>query len=318
MRLSRAGDVNLLRDGEELNPKSPAAPLAMTDTPITEPTWILEVDENNFETEIVERSMTMPVVLFFWSAQAEPCAAMGLLLEEEATARGGAFLLGKINTDLKPELAQAFQIRAIPTTVVLDKGRPVDAFEGGIEAPALTEYLDRFATSVAAPSLDTYKELQSIGEFDKALTGIEAHLEEHPEDGNARVLQTRLLLDLGRIEEAREWYEALEDEFQESDEGRAIRAHLELQEGAGDIGELQAAYDADPKSTAARFALAKALLAKGEHAIGLEHLLDIVMVDRAFEDDAARKLMLETFEALGPEDEIANDFRYQLQMILFV
>ena len=280
--------------------------------------WILDIDENNFEVEVVNRSMNMPVVLYFHSDRAEPCAAMGPLLETEAIERRGAFLLGKVNTDLKPELAQAFQIRAVPTTVILEKGRPSDAFEGGMDEKELATFLDKFVKSVAAPSLDPMKELQSIGEFDKALAAIEAHLEDYPEDGDARVLQTRLLLDLGRIEEAREWYEALEDEFQASDEGRAIRAHLELQEGAGDIGELQAAYDANPDSTQARFDLAKAQLAKGDHQTGLEHLLDIVMVDRAFEDDAARKLMLETFEALGPEDEIANDFRYQLQMILFV
>jgi putative thioredoxin len=258
------------------------------------------------------------VVLFFWSDRAEPCLALGALLEQQATTRAGAFLLGKINTDQKPELAQAFQIRAVPTTVVLDKGRPADAFEGAMDAKELGEFLDRFAKSVAAPSLDPIKELQSIGEFEKALGAIETHLEEFPEHGDARVLQTRLLLDLGRTEEAREWYEALVDEFQESDEGRAIRARLELLEGAGDVVELRAAFDADKTNTAARFALAKALLAKGDHTEGLEHLLEIVMVDRAFEDDAARKLMLETFEALGPEDEVANDFRYQLQMILFV
>jgi putative thioredoxin len=280
--------------------------------------WILDIDEHNFEVDVVNRSMSMPVVLYFHSDRAEPCAAMGPLLETEAIERGGAFILGKVNTDLKPELAQAFQIRAVPTTVILEQGRPSDAFEGGMDEKEITTFLDKFVKSAAAPSLDAMKELQAIGEFDKALVAIEAHLEDYPEDGAARVLQTRLLLDLGRIEEAREWYEALEDEFQESDEGRAIRAHLELQEGAGDIDELQAAYDANPKSTQARFELAKALLAKGDHATGLEHLLDIVMVDREFEDDAARKLMLETFEALGPEDEVANDFRYQLQMILFV
>ncbi len=317
--MSRAGNVNLLRDGQEskISPTN-RPPLAMTDTPTSAPTWIIDVDENNFETEVVERSMTLPVVLYFWSERAEPCATMGPLLEAEAIARDGAFLLGRIDTDRKPELAQAFQIRSLPTTVALIKGRPADAFEGGADAKALTEFLDAFAASVPAPGLQAYKELQAIGEFDKALAGIEAHLEEYPEDGDARVLQTRLLLDLGRIEEAREWYEALDDVFQQSDEGRAIRAHLELQEGAGDIVELQAAYDADPKNTAARFTLAKALLAKGDHATGLDHLLEIVMKDRAFEDDAARKLMLETFEALGLENEVANDFRYQLQMILFV
>lgn len=281
---------------------------------------IIEVTAENFESEVVERSLKTPVVLDFWAPWCEPCKTLGPLLEAEAIARKGAFVLAKLDTEANPELAAAFQIQAIPTVMVLDQGRPVDGFQGVLAKQELGEFLDKFATKKVAPSLDEARKLHSEGKFTEALELLEANFEELIEDENARLLQTRILCDLDRNEEASEFFDALEDELQESEEGRAIRARLDLKAGADDLDslpELEAKFAAEP-TTSNRFALAKALTAAGQHEAGLEHLLHIVGSDRAFEDDAARKLMLETFEALGPEDTIANDFRYQLQMVLLV
>jgi len=281
---------------------------------------IVEVRTPSFEADVVTPSLERPVVLEFYVAEHPPSVEQAALLAAEAEKRGGAFLLARVDVAANQELAGAFQIEALPTVLVVKDGRPVDGFAGNKSKAELTEFLDRFASVGPAPGLVEARELHAAGDFAAALERLEAHLEEHMDDDQARLLQCRLLLDLGRSEEAAEFFDCLEEELQESEGGRAIRALLDLEakgEAAGDSAELQAAFDADP-STANRFALAKALLAKREHQAGLEHLLHIVANDRAFEDDAARKLMLETFDALGPEDEIANDLRYQLQMLLFV
>jgi putative thioredoxin len=258
--------------------------------------------------------------LDFWAPWCGPCKTLGPLLEEEAVARKGAFILAKLDTEANPELASAFQIQAIPTVMVLDQGRPIDGFQGALAKKELGEFLDKFATKQTPAALEDARKLQLEGKFDEAIALLEENFEELLEDEGARLLQTRLLLDLGRDDEAREFFDALEDDLQESEEGRAIRARLDLNAAAEDldsVSDLEAAFAADP-SSANRFALAKALIADGQNEPGLEHLLELVRTDRAFEDDAARKLMLETFEALGPEDAVANDYRYQLQMALFV
>ena len=283
-------------------------------------THIIEVTAANFEADVIEQSFKTPVVLDFWAPWCEPCKTLGPLLEAEATARKGAFVLAKLNTEANPELAAAFQIQAIPTVMVLDQGRPVDGFQGALAKKELGEFLDKFAVKKTPAGLEEARKLQAEGKFAEALALLEENFEELIEDESARLLQTRLLCDLERYDEAAEFFDALEDDLQQSEEGRAIRARIDLQAGANDLGslpDLEAAFAAEP-STANRFSLAKAQLAAGQHEAGLEHLLHIVSTDRAFEDDAARKLMLETFEALGPEDPIANDFRYQLQMLLLV
>lgn len=281
---------------------------------------IIEVRTPSFEADVVEASLERPVVLEFYVPDHPPSEELAPLLAAEAAARGGKFLLARLNVATNQDLAAAFRIEAIPTVLMIDQGRPADGFAGNMDAKELAAFLDRFAAVGPGPLLVKAREQHAEGQFEDALATLETHLEDNVDDQDARLLQCRLLLDLGRSEEAGDFFDCLEDDLQATDEGRAIRALLDLEakgEEAGDLGELQAAFDKDP-STANRFALAKALLAKREHERGLEHLLHIVTTDRKFEDDAARKLMLETFDALGPEDPIANDFRYQLQMVLFV
>lgn len=281
---------------------------------------IIEVNTPGFEKDVIEASFERPVVLEFYAPEHPPCVEQGELLRAEAEQRDGKFLLARLNIAENQDLAAAFRIEALPTVLLIKDGRPADGFAGNLDKAGLAEFLDRFAQVGPAPQLVAARELHAEGKFEEALATLEAHLEDNLDDDQARLLQCRLLLDLGRSAEAADFFDCLEDDLQQSEGGRAIRALLDLEakgEAAGDLGELQATFDSDP-TTANRFALAKALLAKRDHTAGLEHLLHIVATDRAFEDDAARKLMLETFDALGPEDEVANDFRYQLQMLLFV
>ena len=281
---------------------------------------IIEVNTEGFEADVVDVSFEKPVVLEFYIAEHPPSVEQAALLAAEAKARGGKFLLARLNVATNQELASAFRIEALPTVLIVKDGRPADGFAGNLDKAGLAEFLDKFAKVGPGPLLVKAREEHAAGQFEAALATLETHLEDNLDDSDARLLQTRLLVDLGRTEEATEFFDCLEEDCQTSEEGRAIRALLDLKaKGAqvGDIGPLQAAFDADA-STANRWALAQALLAKGDHEAGLEHLLHIVTTDRKFEDDAARKLMLETFDALGPEDPVANDYRYQLQMVLFV
>ena len=281
--------------------------------------WIVDVDVTNFEQEVLLRSEQVPVVVDFWAPWCGPCKTLGPLLERFANERAGAFVLAKVDTDQNPELAQAFRIQGIPTVVAIYQGQPIDAFTGNLPPGEILAFLDKIAPGGAGPSpLEEAKALEEDGQTGKAIELLRGWLGEHPEADDVRVELARLLVEAEDVPGAREVYDALSEEGKETDAARAVLAKLEIASGAGDVSELEAKFATDPNDLGNRIELGKSLVANGRHDDGLDHLLEVVKTDREFEDDAARKAMLEVFEALGDEHPATKEFRQLLQMILLV
>lgn len=285
---------------------------------MSENPWIIDVDVNNFSKEVLERSQELPVVVDFWAPWCGPCRTLGPLLERFAQEANGAFVLAKVDTDRNPELAQAFQIQGIPTVIAIDKGRPLDGFSGALPPGEVKSFLDRVAPPRGPGELEQALALEAEGRLEEAIATLRGFLREQPENDEARIQLARLLIEDERLPEARKVFERVGPEAAESDAGRAVRARLDLSEDAGDVSELESRLEADPGDHATRIELGRSLVAAGRQADGLEHLLEVVKADRGFEDDAARKAMLEVFEALGDEDPVTQEYRQRLQMVLLV
>jgi putative thioredoxin len=285
----------------------------MSDSP-----WIVDVGVENFQQAVVDRSHEVPVVIDFWAPWCGPCKTLGPLLERFASEKAGAFVLAKVDTDKNPELAQAFQIQGIPTVVAISKGRPVDGFTGALPPGELKAFLDKLAPGGGPSALEHARALEEGGDRSEAIEVLRAHLRESTDDQEARIELARMLLDDDKPVDARKLFDRVPEEARGTDAARAVQARLDLLEGAGDLAALEAAVAADPDDLAAKIGLGRALCAASRHEEGLEHLLDVVKRDRTIDDDAARKAMLEVFEALGPEDPITDEFRQRLQMVLLV
>jgi putative thioredoxin len=279
--------------------------------------FVVDIDIKNFEQEIILRSAEVPVVVDFHAEWCEPCKVLGPALEKLADEMGGRFVLAKVDVDANPELAQAFRVQSVPMVMLLKDGKPLDAFTGALPEAQLRSFLEpHLGEAPGVGPLEEAARLEEEGRSAEALALLEPHLAADPEDGAARIAVTRLLLEEGEAERARTTFDRLAEADRESPEASAVAARLELLEGAGDIEGLRADLESDPRDVGKRIELGRALVAEGRTEEGLEELLSAAMRDLAFADGAARKAMLEVFQALGSEDPLTLGFQQRLSVLL--
>ncbi len=284
--------------------------------------WVIDVDARNFEREVIERSLSAPVLVDFWATWCGPCKTLGPELEKRAREGRGRFVLARVDIDQNPELAQAFRVQAVPTVLALVQGRLVDGFQGALPAPELDQFLERIAPASAPRTrADTLVErgraMAKEGRPEPAIGLLRETLRDAPEHLEARLTLAELLLDSGKARDAKLVLEKVPDETPQAERVKALRARLEFVASAGDPLELEEKVRAAPEDLEARMALGRALVAARDYPRGLEQLLEVVRRDPLERGKEARKAMLEVFEILGLEDPVANQYRFKLSLELF-
>jgi len=282
---------------------------------------VIEVSEDSFEREVLDRSETLPVVVDFWAPWCGPCRFLGPVLERLAEGEfKGSLVLAKVNTDEAPQLATDYRIQGIPAVKAFRNRRLVAEFVGALPEDQVRNFLQSLLPSQADRLAAQGAELERSGD------GAQAEARYRAAIGLDR-LHPAALAGLGRVLEARGDLEGALDAWRrvpagapESAEAERKAALLALKHqaaAAGDEASLQARVEAAPKDTSSRYALGLALAARGEHRRALEHLLEVVRLDRKLDDDGARQAMLRIFEAVGPRSELADEFRSRLASILY-
>ncbi len=287
---------------------------------MTESPWIQDVTSADFPEQAIERSKQVPVLVDFWATWCGPCKTLGPALEKLATELDGRFVLVKVDVDQNPDLGQIFQIQSIPTVLLLKDGKVVDGFMGALPEVELRKFIDQHAPPTVKPGeaeLESARAVLAEGDTAEATKQLEALLEAQPELDEARLLLVGCLIELGRLPEAQAAFAQLSEEGRAHPDAGSLEARLQLVEDAGDVVALEQELKAAPDDLGARIRLGKALAGHGRTEEGLEHLLEAIRTDLHFDDDAARKAMLEIFEALGAEDPLALEFRRRLQVVLY-
>jgi putative thioredoxin len=290
----------------------------MTDSP-----YIIEVTEENFQSVILDGSMQQPVLIDFWASWCQPCQALMPLLAKLADEYQGKFILAKINTEEQQAIAAQFQIRSIPAVKLVYQGKLVDEFAGALPESEVRAFLDKHIPHEASEGENAIEQAYTLlmqGESDQAAVLIQQVLEAEPSNPQAIVAFAKLKATLGDMSAATEALDSLPREEQDKPEVAAMRAQMLFDKVASEapaIEDLNAMLLADEKNSEARYQLAAQLVMQGQLETALEHLLVLMRSDREYEDDAARKAMIQVFDILGGDHPITKTYRTRMFNYLY-
>ncbi len=282
---------------------------------------VIDVNEANFEQAVLEASARAPVVIDFWAPWCAPCRALGPVLERLAAEYDGRFTLAKVNADESPTLTAQFGVRGIPSVKAIVNGALVDEFTGAPPEPMVREFIER-----VLPSPSEELRLQAAHAYfadrdsTRALGLLEQAAKSDPGNEAVRIDQAEIHLDLNELDAARKLLDSLGGLAQMDDRVVALRARLDLAQGAaqaGDEATLESRIAQEPGDLEARLQLAQILVARERYDAALGHLLEIVKRDRGFRDDAGRKTMLEVFTLLGQDNELVAEYRRRLASAMY-
>ncbi len=282
--------------------------------------------------DVIDASMTTPVVVDFWAPWCGPCKTLGPMLEQAVTAARGAVRMVKIDVDRNPRLVQALAqqglpLQSIPTVVGFVQGRPVDMFQGaqpGSEIKRFVDALIQMAGGDASGGLDdaiaAAEDMLAQGAVVDAAQTFAAVLGEAPDNAAAYGGLARAHVALGEFDQAEALLNNAPTELVGKPELDAARAQLDLARqaaNAGPVGDLRAAVEADPADHQARFDLALALHASGDVQGAVDELLELFRRDRDWNEGAAKAQLFTIFDALKPKDPIVLVGRRKLSSLIF-
>jgi putative thioredoxin len=295
------------------------------------PGMIIDGDQKTFMTDVIEASRTMPVLVDFWATWCGPCKTLTPTLEKVVTAAAGRVKLVKIDIDanqaLVRQLAQlGLPMQSVPTVAAFWQGQIADIFQGAQPESEVKRFVETLlkAAGGSMPAADLLAEAKAAmeeGDHEAANELFSALLQQEPENGDAWGGLIRALMALGREDEAAQTLTQVPEKLSEHAEISGARSALMLaQEGRAASAQLdtyKARLEADPKDHQARYDLATALNAMGEHEQAADALLEIMRRDRKWNEEAARLQLLKFFEAWGNDDPVTGTARRRLSSILF-
>jgi putative thioredoxin len=301
------------------NLDSAPAPLTKTAPP-------KEVTTASFRTDVLGASQRQPVLVDFWAPWCGPCKQLAPALEKAVADSNGKVALVKMNIDDHPQIAGQLGIQSIPAVIAFSKGQPVDGFVGALPESQIRGFIERLVGPLeggAAALLAEAEDAAAKGDAAGAAAIYSEILEASPGEAKAVAGLARLHIAAGQLTEAKTLLETLPAPPPGKEQDPAVAAAsaaLHLAEQASNVGELaplEQAVASNPDDHQSRFDLAVALSAKGDRDAAADHLLEIIRRDRKWNDEGARKQLLQLFEAWGLMDPASVAARRKLSAIWF-
>ncbi|AYD02901.1 thioredoxin [Neorhizobium sp. NCHU2750] len=289
--------------------------------------YVSDTTTAGFAKDVLEESRHQPVLVDFWAPWCGPCKQLTPVLEKAVNGAEGRVKLVKMNIDDHPSIAGQLGIQSIPAVIAFVDGRPVDGFMGAVPESQVNEFIDKVAGPAGA---DQAAEIEAVlGDADGLLAADDiegaaqlysAVLQADPENARAAAGMMNCMIAMGETERVGQMLSSLPEEMQADAAIQAVAKKLGQIEEARKLGDpvaLEQALAANPDDHEARMKLAKILNVQGDRENAAEHLLTIMRKDRTFDDDGARRELLQFFEVWGPKDPATIAARRRLSSILF-
>ena len=291
-------------------PSSPAKP------------HVFDATTDRFEADVIQRSLQVPVLVDFWAEWCGPCKQLGPLLEKLAAEYNGAFELAKVDVEAEQQLAAAFQIRSIPTVMLVKDGQLVDGFPGALPEAQLREFLkhhgiepgaatadEPVVDEAAAPPADPHAEVMRLRKA----------VEAEPDKAELKLDLALALLATGGTREAAQLIDALPANLATDERTVNARARLDFAALLADAPQpqvLQAAIDANPDDLRARHLLGVQAIVAGNAEAGLEQFMEMLRRNRDFEDGLPKKALIDAFRIVDDEDLVGRYRRKMSSLLL--
>jgi putative thioredoxin len=280
----------------------------------------------SFKADVISASARQPVLVDFWAPWCGPCKQLAPALEKAVADSGGKVKLVKMNIDEHPQIAGQLGIQSIPAVIAFDKGQPIDGFMGALPESQVRGFIERLVGPLTAGADEIIAQAQAAATAGDAVGAAELYSQVLTEDeSNLKAIAglAKLHVDAGDLEQAKGVLSLSPPPAPGKDPDPAIAAVLaaihvaEQAAEIGDIAPLEKAVAEDPANNQARLDLALALNARGNRDAAADRLLEIIKRDRKWNDDAARKQLLQFFEAWGLMDPSSVLARRKLSAVIF-
>jgi putative thioredoxin len=285
---------------------------------------VKDTTTQGFMKDVIEESRRQPVLVDFWAEWCGPCKQLGPVLEKAVNAAKGKVKLVKMDIDKHPAIPGQMGIQSIPAVIAFVNGQPADGFMGALPEGQVNDFIARITKDkLGGEQQDLLKLAGEALAAGNAVEAVELYaevLKDEPSSVPALAGLARAYVSTGATEQAKQTLALIPEAKRNDPAALAARSALEVAEQAksvGPVAELEQKVEANPADHQSRFELAVALNAAGKRSEAADHLIQIVKRDRKWNDDGARKQLVQFFEAWGPADEATVEGRRKLSSVLF-
>ncbi len=280
---------------------------------------IFDVDLQNFQAAVVEKSMHMPVLVDFWADWCAPCKQLTPVLEKVVADFQGAVILAKVNADQQKELTAHFGVRSLPTVKLIVQGRIAGEFSGAQTESQVRKFLEPHVSSPAQDKLTQARQLMDEGALDEAFVLLQELNQADPENSQVLIVIASLKLAQGLVDECRQILDSIPKDQRDSSEYKQLLSRLRFAEKADELEDrvvLEERLTKDTQDLDALFQLAMHDVMSDDFNLAIQRLMQILGLEREFNNGKARSTLIELFDMLGAAHPLVRQYRRQLYTLL--